>query len=101
MRFCGTFSGLEQLRGPKKSAKAYSQARERVRSALLAVDHADRFAAFQTRFAEGLYRLRGLPPEGHDVLHEADELTLLELTLEAVSRAVLLRLLADDQEGEA
>src|SRR6266540_2988534 len=45
--------------------------------------------------------LCGLPPEGHDVLHEADELTLLELTLEAVSRAVLLRLLADDQEGEA
>ena len=101
MRFCGTFCRSEQLGRPKQRPQPDAEARERVRPALLAVDHADRRAALETGLPQGLDASTARPAGGDDVLDEADALARLEDALEPVGRAVLLRLLADDQERQA
>jgi hypothetical protein len=72
-----------------------------VDAALLAVDHADRRTADEPGLPERLYRLPGRTAGGDDVLDQADALPRLEHALEPVPGAVLLGLLAHDQEREA
>src|ERR671931_378113 len=101
MRVCGTFCRFEQLLGAKKGPQADTEARETVRSALLAVDDAERRPALQTRCADRLDGLAGGTAGGDDVLDEANHLAPLEYAFETLRRAVRLRLLADDQERQA
>src|SRR5262245_41541427 len=71
---------------------------EGVHTALLAVDDTDRCPALETRFAKGSNRLRESPAGGDDVLDHTHPLSLLERSLDAVRRPVLLGLVADDHE---
>ena len=96
-RFCGAC----ELGGEEQRPQAHAGGGERVGSALLAVDHADGVPHLETGLAQGLDRRDRGAAGGDHVLDEADQLARLEDALEAVGGAVLLRLLADDQEGQA
>ena len=100
MRICGTFCRLEQLRGPKEGSQPHRVTRQRVRSALLAIDHADGRSARQTGRAEGLDGLDRGPSRGDHVLDQAHSLARLEGALQPVFGAVSLGLLAHDQERQ-
>lgn len=101
MRFCCTFLRGEELSCPKERPEAHRAACESVRAALLAVDDADSGAAFETRLAQRLDGRDRRAAGGHDVLDEAHPGAFRIGALEPVSGAVVLRLLADDQEGQA
>src|SRR3712207_5732881 len=98
MRVSGTFSSIEQLGRPKQRGQTHRLPRERVDSSLLAIDHAHRVAALETGRPERVHGGERGAARGDDVLDEADALTGVEEPLEAVRRAVALRLLAHDQE---
>src|SRR5438876_6664580 len=101
MRFCGGFLRGEQVSCPKKGYQTGPTARESVRSALLAIDHADRDPALETGLSEGVERLHGRAAGRDDVLDEAYALARFERPFQAIRRPVLLRLVADDREGKA
>src|SRR3954449_7970673 len=101
MRFCGGFSHLQELGRTKERPQADGVAGERVHSALLAVDDADRRSALQTGLAQRLDGLDGGAAGGDDVLDQADLLARLEDALEPLAGSVALLLLADDQERQA
>jgi hypothetical protein len=101
MRFCGSFRALGQLSCPEEGPQADAVARKLVHSALLAIDHADRGSTLETGLAERRDRGQRCAAGGDDVLDQADPLAGDEGAFEPVPRAVVLRLLADDQEGEA
>src|SRR5919198_3014058 len=98
MRLCGTFLGWGKLGGPKQRPEPDGMAREGVRSTLLAVDNADRRPALEAGLAERVNGLHDFAARGHDVLDEADGFARLEHALDPVSRPVLLRVLANDEE---
>ena len=100
MRFCGGFLARKPLSCPKKGHETGSAPRESVDSALLAIDHADCDSALEAGLTQGVERLDGGSAGGDDVLHEADPLAGLVGAFEAIGGAVLLRLLADDEEGK-
>ena len=75
--------------------------RERIRSALFAVDDAHGRVHDETDVAQRVDRVEQRAAGRDDVLDEADALALLVRALETVRRAVLLRLLANDQERQA
>src|SRR5262245_46016414 len=100
MRISGTFCRLEQFGGPKERPQTHGVARESVRSTLLPIHHADRDSALQTGRSERLDGLDRGPAGRHHVLDQADPLPWLESALQPVLGAVLLRLLADDQERQ-
>src|SRR5829696_4735866 len=97
---CGGLRALEQLSCPKKGPQAHPDTRELVGSALLPVDHTDRCAALQAGLAKRLDGRDCGASGGHDILDEAHPLASLEGALDAVGGAVVLRLLADDQERQ-
>src|SRR5213078_3970271 len=101
MRFFGTFRTLRDFRGPKEGSEANGLPRERVRASLLPVDDADGGAAFEAGGADRLDRLEQRAAGGDDVLDQAHTLTLVPVPLDPALAAVALRLLADDQEGDA
>ena len=101
MRFCGGFLCREQVYCPKKGHKTHSAARESVHSALLAIDHADCDSTLQTGLAEPRESLHRGASRSDDVLDEADALTRFVDAFEPVRGPLLLRGLADDQEGQA
>ena len=74
---------------------------ERIRSSLFAVDDADRGVHDETDVAQRRDRVEQRAAGCDDVLDEAHALALLVRALEPVRRAVLLCLLADDQERQA
>src|SRR4051812_20813645 len=76
----------------------YTDARERVHTALFAVDDADRRSALQAHLAQGSDGLRERPSGCDDVLDETHALARLERSLDAVRGAVLLGLVAHDHE---
>ncbi len=76
----------------------HSEARERVHTALFAVDDADRRSALETRLAQGSDGLRESSSGRDDVLDQADAVTGFERPLDPVRRPVLLGLVADDHE---
>ena len=53
MRFCGGFRGIQNLASTENRSEADALAAERLRSALLAIDHTDRRADDQTGLSEG------------------------------------------------
>ena len=57
MRFCGVFPHIQELTCHENGPKRHRMAGERVRSAFLAVDHADRRVDRQTDFAERALQL--------------------------------------------
>src|SRR6188768_3082567 len=79
----------------------HADARERVHTALLAVDDTDGRPALQTYLADGANRPRERTAGRHDVLDQADTLSFLERTLDPVRGPVLLGLVSDDHEREA
>ena len=102
MRFCGTFARSRRARSPERagadgrhaapSASAPPSSRSTTQTAVRHSNPASRSASTaSSRGAAG----------GDDVLDEADPLALLEHALEPVRGAVLLRLLAHDQERQA
>src|SRR5262249_42073953 len=95
------FPACEQLPGAKERTKSDRVARERVCSALLAVDDAHRGRHDEPRMTQRLDRLEQRAPGGDDVLDEADALAVLVRPLEPVAGAVLLRLLAHDEKRQA
>src|ERR671933_1447303 len=98
MRICGNKRGFEELGGPKEGPQPHRVPRERVDSALLAIDNADRRPADETRLAQGLDGPDRGAAGGDDVLDEAGERAGFEDALEPVLGAVALRLVADDHE---
>src|SRR6187200_52507 len=97
LRLCKSY----QLRGPKQWPQSDPDTGERVHPALLAIDDADRRPAGQPGLAERLDRGHRGAARGDHVLGEADAFAFLEDAFEAVAGAVLLGLLADDQERQA
>ena len=101
MRFAALYQAGSEVRGAKERIQAHRVAGERVHSALLAVDDADRSPDLETRLPKGVDRPDRGAARRHDVLHEDDALALLVDALDAVLRPVGLRFLADDEEREA
>src|SRR5438105_3210102 len=101
MRVCSTFYGFYDLGCGIQRPQTHRVARELVDAALLAVDHAHRRTADETRLAQGLDRRDQGSAGGDDVLDDAPLLALLEHALDALGGPVALRLLADEQEREA
>src|SRR5215210_6030175 len=97
---CGAFGRVEQLRRAKERPQTYSRARQRVAPALLAVDHADGRSDLQARLAQAFDRCDRRASGGDDVLDQARPPARFEDALEPVGRAVVLRLLAHDQERQ-
>src|SRR5256886_8012940 len=95
--FCKSY----QLRGPKQRPQPDRDTGQRVHSALLTIDDADGRTAGQPGLAERLDRGHRGAARGDHVLDETDAFAFLEAAFEAVAGAVLLGLLADDQEGQA
>src|SRR6266516_9179 len=95
------FLGRNELRDAKKGLEADAEAGERVRSALLPVDDAERRTHLQTGLAQDINRVHEGAAGGDDVLDDADALPRLELPFDSVRRAVALGLVADDHEGQA
>src|SRR5690348_10196919 len=84
----------------RQGTEAHRGAGERIRAALLPVDHADRCGDREAGIAKSLDSLEGRAACGHHVLDEADDLAGLERTLDPVAGAVRLRLVAHDHERE-
>src|SRR3954452_592953 len=76
-------------------------ARESIRSALLPVDDAHGRMHDEPGLTQRHDRVEEGAPGGDDVLDEADALAFLEGALDPLGGPVLLRLLADDDEGQA
>src|SRR5215471_10449238 len=100
MRLCGTFWTCQQIIYTKDRMEPHRDARESIRSALLAVDHADRGSADETRFAKRFDCLYSGAAGGDDVLDQTHGLARFEGTLDPLGRPVLLCLVADDHERE-
>ena len=90
MRLCGGFLRREQVSCPKQGHETGSTARESVRSALLAVEHADRDSALQARFSQSVERPYDRAARGDDVLHEAHAIAGPELGAVALAAAASL-----------
>ena len=75
--------------------------RERVRSTLLAIDHADRCPTDEPGLPERLHGLLRRASARDDVLDEAHLFPGLELAFDPVLGPVALRLFADDEERQA
>src|SRR5437588_10720506 len=101
MRLHCHFFRREQVFCAKERPETHGSACERVASALLAIDDTDRRAALEPRLAEGFDGFHSGAAGGNNVLDQAHALAGFEDALEAVSGAVPLRLLADDQERES
>src|SRR4051812_15649540 len=101
MRVCGTFPCCEDFRGRKQAAQTYSLPGQLFLAAFLTIDDADRRLARESGLSERLDGGQERPAGGHDVLHEADPLARLEDPFDALARGVVLRRLADEQEGQA
>jgi len=76
-------------------------ARERVRTAFLAVDDADGGVHDEAGFAQCVDRLEQRAAGCDDVLDEADSLAVVVHALDALRRAVVLGGLAHDQERQS
>ena len=101
MRVSGVFFHGQQFSWREERAQADPDPGQRVRPALLTVDHADRVPDDEPGRPQRLDRLRERAPGGDDVLDQAEQLALLEGPLDPVSRPVRLRLVAHDHEREA
>src|SRR5579862_134301 len=101
MRFCGAFRLRQKLSCPEDGPKTHRTPGQGVRAALFAVDDTDRRLHPEAGIAQGLDRVEERAAGGDDVLDEAHELALLERAFQPVAGAVLLRLLADDEERQA
>jgi hypothetical protein len=101
MRFCGAFSGRQELGSGEKCPQNDRVTGESGGSALLAIDDADRGSALQAGLPKRLDGLHGRASGGHHVLHETHSFAGLELAFEAFGRTVVLRLLAHDHERQA
>src|SRR5688572_8439807 len=100
MRVCGTFTTRQEFSSPIERPQTHAETGESVGPALLAIDHADRISDLETGLTQRADRLEKRTSGGDDVLDQTDELARLERPLDAVGRAVLLRLPAHDHEGE-
>src|SRR5439155_18854223 len=100
MRVWSTLSGSENLRGGKQRPQPDRVPCELVHAALLAVDHAHRSATDEAHLAERSDRREEGPAGGHDVLHDTHLLARTELPLEPLGGAVVLHLLADEEEPQ-
>src|SRR3954453_17119692 len=98
MRFCGGFLRREQVSCPKQGHQTGSFSSQSVRSALLAIDRADRDSALETGLADRVERLDQGAARRDNILDEAYPLALLEHALEPVRRPVVLGRLAHDQK---
>src|SRR5437762_6055445 len=100
MRFCGGFRGIQNLASTENRSEADALAAERLRSALLAIDHTDRRADDQTGLSEGGDGLDESAPGRDDVLHKAHDVALVVGPFDTDRRPVLLRGFPDDHERE-
>src|SRR5579859_368689 len=101
MRFCGAFHPGQELSGPENGEKPYRFPCERLVSALFAVDDADGGGDDEARGAQRVDRCEQRAARGDDVLDEAHGLAGFVGPFEPLAGAVLLRLLADDEERQA
>ena len=100
MQFCGGFAQFQEFARTKERPESHAETRESVGAAFLSIDDADRIADNEALTSESRHRLGQSTARRDDVLEQADEITLLEGTLDPFGRAVFLGLTADDDEGQ-